>query len=353
MLHAVIMAGGRGERFWPESRLSRPKQFLNLLGNETMIQSTVRRINRLIPCDNIYIITNEMYKELVKEQLPTINEENIIVEPVARNTAACIGLACAFIKKKDKHANMVVLPSDHLIKDEDRFLNMIELGFKKANLGENLVTLGIWPNYPETAYGYIKIGNMDEDLAFNVERFVEKPDAETANKYINEGKYLWNSGMFIWHVDTIMKNFEIHMPKLFDGILNIEKAIGTGNQNHAIKEEFIKLDSISIDYGIMEKAKNIYVLPCQFGWDDVGSWTSLERLDNCDDEGNVLKGNVISLDTHRCIVKGSGKLIATVGIDDLIVVETEDAILICKKDKAQDIKQLIGEMKELSLDSYL
>lgn len=282
MYHAVIMAGGRGERFWPESRVNRPKQFLNLVGNETMIQAAVRRINKLIPHENIYIVTNEMYKGLVKDQLPMIKDQNIIIEPVARNTAACIGLACAYIRKKDEYASMVVLPSDHLIKDEGRFINIIDRGFKKAEAGENLVTLGIKPGYPETGYGYIKYGEMDKDFACSVECFVEKPDMEKAKQYLNEGNYLWNSGMFIWSVDTIMNNFRKHMPELYEGILNIEKAIGCYDGEHVIKEEFIKLDSVSIDYGIMEKAENIFVLPCQFGWDDVGSWTSLERLNSQD-----------------------------------------------------------------------
>jgi Mannose-1-phosphate guanylyltransferase len=353
MNHAVIMAGGKGERFWPESRKSKPKQFLNLIGNESMIQATVRRINKLIPYDNIYIVTNEMYKNLVKKQLPMLSDENIIIEPLAKNTAACIGLACAFISKKDSDASIVVLPSDHLIKNETGFLNIVDIGFEKARTGNNLVTLGIKPNYPETGYGYIKHEEVDKDLTCKVECFVEKPNMEKAIEYIKSGNYLWNSGMFIWTVETIMDSFKQYMPDLYWSIEKIKGSIGTNKQDLVIKEEFMKLESISIDYGVMERADNIYVIPCDFGWDDVGSWTSLERLNPQDELGNVVKGKIISIDTRDCIVKGDKKLIATIGIEDLIVVDTEDAILICKKDRAQDIKQLINEIKENSMDLYL
>ena len=353
MYHAVIMAGGRGERFWPESRVSCPKQFLKLVGNQTMIQSTVRRINRLIPAENIYIVTNSIYKDLVREQLPKLKQENIIIEPAARNTAACIGLACAFIRHKDSDAVMAVLPSDHLVKEEKRFINIIDMAFRKAKSGNVLIALGIKPNYPETGYGYIKCGPINKDLFCKAEKFVEKPDADTAAKYMDAGNYLWNSGMFVWKADSIMESFKKYMPGLYDSVINIEKSIGQKSQKRVIKEEYMKLENISIDYGIMEKADNIFVLPCDFGWDDVGSWTSLERLNPQDEEGNIIEGNVFGIDTKKCIVKADKKLIATVGIEDLIVIDTKDAILICRKDRAQDIKKLINEMKENSMDLYL
>lgn len=349
---AVIMAGGMGERFWPESRVSRPKQFLKLVGDETMLQAAVRRIHRIIPYENIYIVTNGMYRGLVKKQLPGLNEQNILIEPVSRNTAACIGLACVFINKRFADASMVVLASDHIIKNEESFLGIVRKAFKEAE-GEKIVTLGIKPNYPETGYGYIKCGEMDDGSICKVERFVEKPDLKTAKQYLADGGYLWNSGMFVWRLGTIMSAFNKYMPGLYRSIIKIGKAVGTKKQNHTIKEEFMKLDSISIDYGVMEKAKNVYVIPCDFGWDDVGSWTSLERLNPKDDSGNVVEGNVVSIDTQGCIVKSDKKLVATIGIEDLIVVDTDDAILICKKDRAQDIKKLVKQIKENSLDSYL
>lgn len=353
MYYAVIMAGGKGERFWPESRISHPKQFLKLTGKETMIQATVRRINRLINIKNIYIVTNAMYKGIVKKQLPALSEENIIVEPVARNTAASIGLACAYINSKDKDASMVVLPSDHLIKNEQGFINILDRGFNKAEKGDNLVTLGIRPNYPETGYGYIKHGSLEKDLTCKVECFVEKPDIEKAREYVESGNYLWNSGMFIWKVQSIMDSFKQFMPELYNSILRIENSIGKSRQDYIIKEEFMKLKNISIDYGIMEKSKNIYVVPCDFGWDDVGSWTSLERLNPSDESGNIVDGKVVSLDTKGCIVKSNKKLVATIGIEDLVVVDTEDAILICRKDRAQDIKKLIDQIKDNRMDMYL
>lgn len=259
MYYAVIMAGGR---------VNHPKQFLKLTNRETMIQSTVRRINKLIPARNIYIVTNEMYKDIVKQQLPMLKEENILVEPAAGNTAASIGLACAYIEREDEDASMIVLPSDHIIKNDQGFINIVDRAFRKAEKGDNLITLGIKPDYQKTGYVYIKHGDIDKDFCYKVERFVEKPDIKTAKGYAESGNYLWNSGMFIWKVQTIMDSFRQFMPELYSSVVRIEDSLGEGGQDCIIKEEFMKLKNISIDYGVMEKAKNIYVVPCDFGWDD-------------------------------------------------------------------------------------
>ena len=351
----MIMAGVKGERFWPKSRQSLPKQFLSLTEDgKTMIQLTVERILPIVQMEDIYIVTNQAYKTLVMEQLPGIPEENILCEPVGRNTAPCIGLGAVHIQKRYGDAVMLVLPSDHLIKYTAMFLDTVEKGCAVAEEGENLVTLGITPHSPETGYGYIKYkpGKSFRDV-LEVECFVEKPDLETAKKYVASEQYLWNSGMFIWKVSTILKNLETYLPEIYEGICAIGQAIGTEEQETVLKTVFERLPSESIDYGVMEKAKNIYILSGSFGWDDVGSWLAVERLRSSDTFGNVISGNVVSVRTKNSIIQGEKKLIATVGINDLIVVDTEDALLICKKDSAGDIKKVLENLRLCGQDQYL
>lgn len=351
----MIMAGGKGERFWPKSRQSLPKQFLSLTEDgKTMIQLTVERILPIVKMEDIYIATNQVYKALVMEQLPGIPEENILCEPVGRNTAPCIGLGAIHMQKRYGDAVMLVLPSDHLIKYTAMFLDTVKRSCTVAEEGENLVTLGIMPHCPETGYGYIKYkpGKSFHD-ALEVERFVEKPDLETAKKYVASEQYLWNSGMFIWKVSTILKNLETHLPEIYEGICTIGQAIGTPQQEMVLQAVFERLPSESIDYGVMEKAKNIYILSGSFGWDDVGSWLAVERLRTSDAFGNVISGNVVSVRTKNSIIQGDKKLIATVGINDLIVVDTQDALLICKKDSAGDIKKVLENLRLCGQDQYL
>ena len=355
---AVIMAGGKGERFWPRSRRNMPKQFLSLTDDgKTMIQLTVERIKPLVAVEDVFIVTNKDYKALVKEQLPSLPEDNIILEPMAKNTAPCIGLASMYIKKKYEDAVMVVLPSDHLIKFNSMFINTLKDAAETAEEGKNILTIGITPNYPETGYGYINFGdekpNAKNNDIYVVERFVEKPNIEKAKEYLLSGKYLWNSGMFVWKASTILGQFESLLPDTYRGLLKIEEAIGTEDEEQVLENEFSKFKSESIDYGIMEKAEDIYTIPGNFGWDDVGSWLALERFNRTNDSGNVVSGNVISIDTKNSIIQGSDKLIATVGVDNLIVVDTEDALLICKKESAQDIKQVLENLKICNRNEYL
>lgn len=342
---AVIMAGGKGERFWPKSRSKYPKQFLKLFGNRTMIQHTVDRILPLMPMENIFIVTNANYKGIVEEQLPDLPEENILVEPVGRNTAPCIGLAAIHAHNKFNNPVMIVLPSDHMILDVPKFQKMLQDAANLAKKKKALVTLGIKPDKPETGYGYIKFHGEQFKGAYEVERFVEKPDKETAGAYLESGQYLWNSGMFIWNTSTILQEIKKHLPETYEKLLTIEKALGKENYEEVLKKEFPTMLSISIDYGVMEKAQNIYVYPSEFGWDDVGSWTALERINEKDSQQNVLNGNVINLDSKGCIVEGNDKLIATIGVEDLIIVDTEDALLVCKKEQAQRIKELLAKLK--------
>ena len=352
---ALIMAGGRGERFWPKSRQSLPKQFLSLTGDgKTMIQLTVERILPLVAMEDIYIATNRSYKALVREQLPLLPEENILCEPVGRNTAPCIGLGAVHIAKKYDDAVMFVLPSDHLIKYNAMYLSTLENAAAVAEAGENLVTIGITPGYPETGYGYIKfIPTQKLEQAFAVDRFVEKPDLPTAKQYLAAEQYLWNSGMFIWKLSTIMKNLQKHLPETYEGLLRIQSAIGTAEEDAVLEKEFAAFKSESIDYGVMEKAENIYTLPGSFGWDDVGSWLAVERIQPTNEFGNVIDGNAITVDTKRCIIQGGKKLIATVGLEDIIIVDTDDALLVCEKGDAGQIKNVLENLKICNRTEYL
>ena len=352
---ALIMAGGRGERFWPRSRKDLPKQFLSLTGDgKTMIQLTVERILPIVAMEDIYIATNKSYEALVKEQLPGIPAENILCEPAGRNTAPCIGLGAMHISRKYDDAVMMVLPSDHLIKYTDIFVNTMSEACRYAESGANLVTIGITPSYPETGYGYIKFLSGSQDgHAFAVDRFVEKPSLELAKEYLASGRYLWNSGMFVWKVSTILSNMRQHMPDIYEGLEKIGAAVGTDQSGLVLNREFTAFRSESIDYGIMEKAENIYVFPGNFGWDDVGSWLAVGRIRKSDQNDNIITGNVISVNTKDCIIEGSGKLIAAVGLEDLIVVDTEDATLICDKDHAGEIKKILEELRNRGMEQYL
>lgn len=352
---ALIMAGGRGERFWPKSRRNMPKQFLPLTDDsKTMIQLTVERISALVEMEDIYIATNKDYKKLVREQLPDIPAENILCEPVGRNTAPCIGLGAVHIARKYQDAIMIVLPSDHLVKFTNMFITTLRDACEVASKGNNLVTIGITPDYPETGYGYIKF-NTNEAVgrAYKVDRFVEKPTLEVAKEYLATEEYLWNSGMFIWKVSSILGNMRKWMPSTYEHLMNIQAGIGTSEADMILEKEFSEMESQSIDYGIMEKAQNIYILPGTFGWDDVGSWLAVGRIKKSNESGNVVKGNVITVDTSNSVIQGERKLIAAVGLEDIIVVDTEDAILICAKNSAGEIKKVLENLKICNRDEYI
>ncbi|MBQ8261876.1 MAG: mannose-1-phosphate guanylyltransferase [Lachnospiraceae bacterium] len=352
---ALIMAGGKGERFWPRSRKNNPKQFLCLTGDgKTMIQQTVDRILPLVAMEDIYIATNKDYKKLVRQQLPELPEENILCEPVGRNTAPCIGLGAVHIRKKYEDAIMLVLPSDHLIKYKGMFLTVLQDAIKVAEEDNNLVTLGITPTAPETGYGYIKFNpGTIRGRAFAVDCFVEKPDTAKAKEYLESEEYMWNSGMFVWKASTILASLEKHLPKIYEGLLRIEETIGTEDAEAVLNGVFDTIPSESIDYGILEKEDHIYVLPGTFGWDDVGSWLSVERMKPLNDSGNVVEGNAMTVNVKNCIIEGSDKLIAAIGIRDLIVVDTEDATLICTKDSTADIKKIVENLKICNREKYL
>ena len=352
---ALIMAGGKGERFWPRSRVNLPKQFLSLTDDgKTMIQLTVERISPLVDIEDVYIATNANYKELVKQQLPGIPEENILCEPIGRNTAPCIGLGAVHVASKYDDAVMIVLPSDHLIKSNDIFKDTFVDACKIAEEGSNLVTVGITPNYPETGYGYIKYNKDNkEGNNYSVEKFVEKPDLETAKEYLADGSYLWNSGMFVWKFSTILDCFKQFMTSTYDGLMKIKASVGQADEQQVLEEEFPNLESQSVDYGIMEKASDIYTLAGNFGWDDVGSWLAVGRIKENDSWGNVINGNVVAVNTENCVIEGAEKLIATVGLRDMIVVDTKDATLISTKENAGEIKKVLAKLRESGKTEYL
>lgn len=343
MLCALIMAGGKGERFWPLSTDENPKQFLNLLGDKTMIQMTVDRIEKLIPIERIFIVTGRIYVDIVKKQLPDLPERNIIVEPVGRNTAPCIGLSAFIIEKYYKNSNIVVLPSDHLIENEEKFLDIIKSGDEFIfNKPEAIITIGMKPDRPETGYGYIeysdKITYINENQIAEVKQFVEKPDLETAKYYVNKGTFLWNGGMFIWKTTNILKLTKQYLNKTYQILSEI--AIAEEDFNDILEQKYCQLDSISVDYGIMEKAENIYVMPSDFGWDDVGTWHSVERIREKDNNENVCTGEIKLIDSRNNIIIGRDKPIIIAGLDNIFVVESDELIFIASKQVIDNIKDI-------------
>jgi mannose-1-phosphate guanylyltransferase len=354
--YAVIMAGGRGERFWPRSRLARPKQFLTLAGDRSLLQQSVDRLRLMFAPDHVYVVLGSSHLDLAREQLPELPAENFIVEPEGRNTAPCIGLAAVHIHWRDPDAAMLVCPADHLIRGEDRFLQCLEQGFQRAASDNALVTIGIVPSRPETGYGYIERDTKSLDQnpdVFPVRRFVEKPDIEKAKQFVREGTYYWNSGIFIWNTGVILDQIRTHLPELHDGLETIRAWIGTDEQNSVLAEVFPGLPSISIDYGVMEKAPRIFMVEGNFGWDDLGSWGALASIAESEEAGMSVQGPFVGYDNTNCFVRSDGTLVAAVGLENLIIVHDENVILICPKERTQDVKELVRQLKELGKDEYL
>lgn len=313
-----------------------------------MIQLTVDRIRKFIPSENIYMVTNKCYVKTIKEQVPEICDMNIIIEPLIRETAACIGYSAIKLLKNDPDPVMIVLPSDHHIGDEEQFIRTLEQGIEIANDTNCLVTMGIKPSRTETAYGYIETGKALEGgwsiPTYKVKRFTEKPNREKALEFIDKGTYLWNSGMFIWKASVLLKQYKKFLPDMYQCLKKISDYIGTPDEEKVVEEEYNKIDGISIDYGILEKTWDVYVIESSFVWDDIGNWSALERYMRQDDNGNSIKGACSVMDTHNCLLYGDKKLIAALGVEDLIIVETDDVVLVCKKDRDQDIKLLLKEL---------
>lgn len=352
------MAGGRGTRFWPLSRERLPKQLVKLLGPETLLERTIERLKPLIPLEQLLVVTGANHARVIRSHLPKLPRENVIVEPEGRNTAPCIGLAACEIDRREAGAAMGVFPADHLIAKEAEFRRLLKGAASLLKTHpEALITFGMKPTHPATGYGYIKRGRQVAKVGgskvFSVEAFVEKPDLAKARRYVKSPSYYWNGGIFLWRVETIRTAFETHLPKLAKGLESIDQVLGRRDFARRLKDIYPKLPAISIDYGVMERAEGVLVIPSDVGWSDVGSWKSLGDVLEVDEEGNVTVGHHLGVETAGAVVFSPRHLVATIGVEDLIVVVTDDAVLICPKDRDQDVRKIVDELQKRGLERYL
>lgn len=352
--YGVIMAGGGGTRFWPMSRQMTPKQLLNLSGRDLMINETIDRIAHIVSKEDIFIVTNVVQGPGMKAAVNgRVADDHILLEPAARNTSACIGYAAMEIVKKYGDGVMCVFPADHCIQNVKRFTEVFTLAAEVADREDKLVTVGITPTFPSTGYGYICYDrNLDGEVK-PVKEFVEKPDYNTAVSYLESGCYAWNSGMFVWKASVILKKFRELLPDIYECLEKIAAAMNTEQEQTIIEEIYPKIPKISVDYGIMERADNVVVIPAEMGWDDVGSWETLGVLYDKDERGNILRGEQVNIDTHNCISYAKNGLIATIGVENLIIVQTEDAVLVSARDRAQEVKQVVDQLKAEGKEQYL
>ena len=358
--YCVIMAGGVGSRFWPMSRTSQPKQFLDILGTgETLLQQTARRFDKVCPPENVFIVTNEMYRDLIKEQIPHLENRQILCEPARRNTAPAIAFAAYKIAAENKDANLVVAPSDHVILKEKEFENDIKTVLKAASENNWLMTLGITPSRPDTGYGYIQFADdhpfAEEERIHKVKTFTEKPELDLAKTFLESGDFLWNSGIFAWSLQSILQAFKKHLPDIDSLFSEGMDKFNTPKEEEFITNTFSRCKSISIDYGVMEKADNVYVIASDFGWSDLGTWGSLYDIRKKDENGNAIIGkNVLTYDSKNCIVNTSDKKVVVLqGLDDYVVVENETALLVIRKQDEQQIRQIVHDVKMEKGDEYV
>ncbi|MDN5201021.1 sugar phosphate nucleotidyltransferase [Fulvivirgaceae bacterium BMA10] len=346
--YLVIMAGGVGSRFWPFSRTGHPKQFHDLLGNgKSLMQQTYERFKDLCSEQNIMVVTNAFYHDQVKEQLPFLSDDQILCEPCMRNTAPCIAYAAHKIHKRNKQANLIITPADHAVTNEEKFRKTIEEGIKAVGSREILLTLGIQPSEPNTGYGYIQFDEGNDGNAIkDVKRFVEKPSLEKARDYLKSGDFVWNAGIFISNVETLLKSYEEHLPEVHNQFNAIRSLFYTLEERPIIDEIYTDLPEISIDHGIMEKADNVCTLPCEFGWSDLGTWKSLHQILPKDTRQNVIEGNVLAYNTNNSIIKTSESLlVVTQGLDGYIVAEKDNVLMICKKEDEQEVKEIVAKVR--------
>lgn len=341
--YAVIIAGGIGKRFWPRSRRSLPKQLLDITGDGTMLWLTLERLQRSTPVERILIVTNGEQRELILEKFPQFPAENILVEPEGKNTAPAVGLAAIHIQREDPEAVMGVFPADHLIRNTEAFQAALEKGIQVADERQALVTFGIVPTRPATGYGYIQYANHNGmgNGAYPVRTFAEKPDLETARLFLKSGDFLWNSGMFVWRVDVFLEAVQAFLPELYDSLMIIRKALGHNAYESVLTYEWATLRSISLDYGIMEKATNVYVIRAEFDWSDVGSWDAVYEVLSPDGTGNVFQGDVVALDSDENLVYSPHQLVALIGVDNLVVINTPDALLIVPRHTTERVKEMV------------
>ena len=353
--YGVIMAGGGGTRFWPLSRQDKPKQFLNLSGKDTMVMDTVNRLLHFVKPEDVFIVTNARYEEAtLKATKEVLRPDHILGEPAARNTAACIGYAAMEIVKKYEDGIMCILPSDHFIRDEETYVAVMKKAIEAAQKADALVTIGIKPTFPSTGYGYIRCKKEPEKEIFTVEEFVEKPDLTHAKQYLSSGEYSWNSGMFVWKASVILDYFKRLLPDIYEYLVKIGDAMGTEKEKDVICKLYPDIPKISIDYGIMERAQGVLMLEGDFGWNDVGSFDALEEIYEKDADGNIIFGNAKPIDSSNCIFYGTdNKLIAALGVNDLVIAQTDDILLICDKKRAQEIKKFPEEFSKTGETTYL
>jgi mannose-1-phosphate guanylyltransferase len=355
----VIMAGGRGERLWPRSRRQCPKQLLNLVGERSLLQQSVERIRSLTDDDRIYVVTNIDYAEQVREQLLMLPKENILIEPEGRNTAPCVGLAGLYIQNRFPEEDPVVvfLPSDNLVHNPEEMRKVLRLGLEYTQHSDTGVIFGMWPMGPETGYGYIqlgeKLGEREGAIFHEVKSFKEKPDGITALKYLESNEFLWNAGIFVWKVSRLWKEIKTYLPELAVGLEKIRPYLGTEAEFMKLTEIYPTLPSISVDYGILEKSEDLVVVPTDFGWDDLGNWSSLGRFYPQDRDGNMVKGYFTGVETKNCIVDSPQKMVAALGVSDLIIVETDDVLLVCSKEMAQEVRKIVEKLREEKREDLL
>jgi mannose-1-phosphate guanylyltransferase len=342
---ALIMAGGIGTRFWPLSRETNPKQFLNIVADKSMIRMTVERLLSKIKMEDIYIVTARSQVSLTKEHLQELPDENIIIEPFGMNTAPCIALSAQYLtRKRDKNEVMIVLPADHLIRDRDDFLSSLDMAEKSAE-NDFLVTFGIKPSYPATGYGYIEAGEKCDKDCFLVKQFKEKPVFETAQEFLEAGNFFWNSGMFMWKIETILKAYKNYLPQVTQTLEKIDDKWNLEGLSADISDEYAEMPKVPVDIGIMEKAEKRVVIPVDYGWSDVGSWKALYDISEKDENNNVLNCENEIIDSKNNYVY-SNKMVALIGVKNLVVVDTEDALLIAHKDHSEDVKKIVAKLKK-------
>jgi mannose-1-phosphate guanylyltransferase/mannose-6-phosphate isomerase len=360
-LYAVIMAGGSGTRFWPLSRQLYPKQLLRIMGGETLIQQTMRRVLRCVPATRVVISTNPAQAESIRLQLADWKDDladNFIIEPEARNTAPAIALAATVLRRRNPQAVMLVAPADHVIKDHKRFQSAVALGAELADAG-HLVTFGIRPIRPETGYGYIqadlraRLGTHGGLVGHPIVRFVEKPAASTASRYVKAGSYYWNSGIFLWRASAILEELARYQPALAQAMRRIERGLDSGASGELIARAYRQLTAVSIDHAVMERSARAAMIPVDFAWSDVGNWSSLEEVAPRDSAGNVLSGNVVDLDSRDSILYADRRLVATIGLSDMVVVDTPDATLVCPKARSQDVRQVVEKLRQQGAPEHL
>ena len=354
---AVIMAGGGGTRFWPLSRKSCPKQLVCLTGDDIMINETIKHFRNVVPIADSYIVTNAEQAKLMDEQVDTsFDQSHILREPMGRNTAPCVLYAAMRLMKEHGDCVMAILAADHHIADVKEYERVLRLAFKSAEETDKMVTIGLWPTFPSTGYGYIRFSDQPTlgDEVYNLKRFVEKPELARAEEYVRSKKYLWNSGMFIWKASVILRAFQEFLPEMYNRMNEIYEKLGTPEEEKAIAEVYPNLESLSIDYGIMEKAQDVLVIPAEFGWNDVGSWDTLSAVIPGDEDNNVVRGRYLGIETENCVVYGTtGKLIATIGLEDIVIVDTKDALLVCHKSQAQEVKRMVEKIKTTEFEDVL